>query len=117
MKKLTMALALTVVAGVLTSSANILSSAGVSGKAIFNQYKCAKCHTIKSEGIKQDGAPVEGKEPHDLSGVGLKHDAQWLQKWLLKEEVIAGKKHIKKFSGSEDELKTLTGWLVTLKKK
>jgi hypothetical protein len=87
------------------------------GKGILLQYKCNKCHTIESQGIARDGKAPEGKQPPDLSGVGLKHDASWMQKWLLKEVELDGKKHIKKFSGTDDELKTLTAWLVTLKKK
>ena len=87
------------------------------GKDIFLKYKCNKCHTIESQGIQRDGKAPEGKQPPDLSGVGLKHDASWMQKWLLKEVEQNDKKHIKKFSGSDDELRTLTTWLATLKKK
>ena len=87
-----------------------------SGKPIFLQSKCNKCHTIESQTIVRDGKPPEGKQPPDLSGVGLKHDAGWMQKWLLKEVEMNDKKHIKKFSGTDDELKTLTAWLASLKK-
>jgi hypothetical protein len=114
MKKLVASLALIVFVGALTSARPL---AGGSGKAIFEQYKCNKCHTIESQGIQRDGKPPEGKQPPDLSGVGLKHNPDWMQKWLLKEEEQNGKKHIKKFTGSDDELKTLTGWLGSLKKK
>ena len=87
------------------------------GKAIFEDNKCTKCHSIESQGLERSGsAPPGGKLPPDLSGVGLKHTAEWMQKWLLKEEEMNGKKHMKKFAGSEEELKTLTDWLATLKK-
>lgn len=86
------------------------------GKDIFLQSKCNKCHTIESQTIVRDGKPPEGKQPPDLSGVGLKHDAGWMQKWLLKEVEMNDKKHIKKFSGTDDELRTLTTWLASLKK-
>ena len=114
MKKLVASLAAIVFVGALTST----STAGGSGKAIFEQYKCMKCHTIESQGIQRDGkAPEGGTKPPDLSDVGNRHKSDWIQKWLLKEEEQHGKKHIKKFSGSDDELKTLATWLGGLKKK
>ena len=102
--------------GVLTS-ATLKSDSG-SGKSIFLDNKCNKCHPIESQGISRVGeAPPGGKLPPDLSGVGLKHDAEWMQKWLHKEVEQNGKKHMKKFGGSDDELMTLTAWLATLMKK
>jgi len=113
MKKIVASLALIVFVGALTSATPM----GGTGKSIFTQYKCMKCHTIESQSIARDGNPPEGKQPPDLSGVGNKHTSDWMQKWLLKEEEQNGKKHIKKFTGSDDELKTLTSWLATLKRK
>jgi cbb3-type cytochrome oxidase cytochrome c subunit len=121
MKKLILPLALA--AGVLMSAtmksngeADERSSA--SGKSIFVDNKCTKCHSIESQGLQRAGDPPPGgKLPPDLSGVGLKHDTEWMTKWLHKEVEQNGKKHMKKFSGSDDELKTLTTWLATLKKK
>jgi mono/diheme cytochrome c family protein len=89
-----------------------------SGKSIFLDNKCAKCHSIESQGIKRSGPPPPGgKLPPDLSGVGLKHTAEWMQKWQMKEVEMNGKKHMKKFAGTSDELVTLTTWLATLKTK
>ncbi|MDP4198629.1 MAG: cytochrome c [Bacteroidota bacterium] len=113
MKKLAVSLLMTLVVAALSSA----STLGSSGKAIFEQYKCSKCHSVTSQGIERSGPAAEGKQSPDLSGAGLKHDAAWIQKWLVKEETLNGKKHIKKFSGSDDELKTLAGWLAGLKKK
>lgn len=114
MKKLVASLAAILFVGALTST----STAGGSGKAIFEQYKCLKCHSIESQGIQRDGkAPEGGTKPPDLSDVGNRHKSDWIQKWLLKEEEQHGKKHIKKFNGTEDELKTLATWLGGLKKK
>jgi hypothetical protein len=96
--------------------AGLLHSNGGDGKSIYNQYKCAKCHAIQSEGIARAGEAPEGKQPPDLSGAGVKRDAAWISKWLVKEEEVNGKKHVKKCGGSEDELKTLSNWLATLKK-
>ena len=106
-------------------AANVLMGAGLlhtnsDGKSIYNQYKCAKCHAIKSENIARAGSEApsqDGKEPPDLSGAGVNHNAEWISKWLMKEtENTNGKKHVKKFGGSDDELKTLSNWLATLKK-
>jgi cytochrome c551/c552 len=113
MKKLALPLVLTFVVALLTSAKPL----GSTGKALFEQYKCNKCHAIESQGIARDGKPPEGKQPPDLSDVGSKHKADWIQKWLMKEEEQNGKKHIKKFSGSEDELKTVATWLAGLHKK
>ena len=116
MKKLYIPLLLA--AFVLTSAGNLSGSAAGTGKALFESQKCMKCHTIESQGITREGTPPAGaKLPPDLSGVGLKHTQDWMGKWLMKEEEMNGKKHMKKFSGSDDELKTLTGWLASLKKK
>jgi len=115
MKTLVAAVLLALSAATLTSAGSLKPNAD--GKSIFDQYKCAKCHTITSQNVKLSGPPPEGKEPHDLSTAGAKHDATWISKWLLKEEEQNSKKHVKRFTGSEDELKTLSTWLAGLKKK
>lgn len=87
-----------------------------SGKSIFLENKCSNCHSIASQGIERAGSPpAGGNQPPDLSTVGLRHNASWMTGWLLKEEEMNGKKHLKKFSGSDDDLATLTSWLASLK--
>ncbi|GEM_PF-4873623 len=87
-----------------------------SGKQIFLDNKCATCHSIESQGIDRTGSgTVGGIIPPDLSIVGTKHSSSWMQSWLLKEEEMNGKKHLKKFGGSDEDLKTLTNWLASLK--
>ncbi len=92
------------------------------GKQIFLKHKCNKCHEIKSQGIE----PLKRKPNKtyvDLSDVGKRHtDAAWYPKWLHKEikkdSVIKKGKQVKhkvKFKGSDDELKALVDWLLTLK--
>ncbi len=115
MKKL--AIPLLLAALIVTGARNLSGTGASAGKDIFEDQKCAKCHTIESKGIDRSGATPPGKLPPDLSGVGLKHDSEWMQKWLMKEVEMNGKKHMKKFSGSGEELKTLTVWLASLKKK
>jgi cbb3-type cytochrome oxidase cytochrome c subunit len=98
------------------------------GKSIFVTSKCNSCHAIESQKIsaKKDSTAVdtteakqakEGKsrKAPDLGGVGVERTADWIIKYLQKLETIAGKKHMKKFKGTDDELKTLAAWLATLK--
>ena len=118
MKKIAFSLVLVISASLVTSAGRLSTTSSGGGKSLFEENKCNKCHSIESQGISRVGdAPPGGKLPPDLSGVGLKHDAEWMTKWLHKEVELNGKKHMKKFAGSDDELKTLTTWLATLKKK
>ena len=101
------------------------------GKDIFLSQKCNKCHNIAAQNIakleSEDDAMAEeddlfGEEeeeatkPPDLSGVGKVHDGAWITQWI--EKKIAndkGKKHKKRFKGTDEELKTLVTWLSGLK--
>lgn len=75
------------------------------GKTVFVEQKCTKCHS--APGIKGGKA--------DLSGVGKRRAAEWMTKWLKKEEQIDGKKHKKAFTGTPLELEAVVKWLATLK--
>jgi mono/diheme cytochrome c family protein len=87
------------------------------GKAIFLANKCSNCHAISAAGIARAGAAPSGlpKAPPDLTGVGSRHTAAFIVKFLRKEETIEGRKHILKFKGTDDELGTLAAWLCTVK--
>jgi hypothetical protein len=96
-----------------------------SGKDIFLEQKCNKCHSIDSEKIakkeekggEEEDEEEEGTEPPDLSAAGKEHDAAWIAKWLQKQvKTDKGKKHRAKWKGSDDELKALTEYLAGLKK-
>ena len=84
-------------------------------KAIFESSKCVRCHSIESQGVA--GKPKAGEEDEikDLSKVGAERSAEWIQKFLRKEEAIDGKKHKQKFRGSDEDLQTLATWLASLK--
>jgi hypothetical protein len=88
------------------------------GRKVFLDSKCTRCHEISSQDIAstRDPEESEGKEPVDLSDVGSKHDAAWIQGFLEKREELDGHKHKKKFRGSEEELQALVSWLTTLRK-
>jgi cytochrome c2 len=77
------------------------------GKAIFTAQKCDMCHAVSSADIKPTG---KIKAP-DLAGKAVKHDATALGKYLRKEEAINNKKHLKPFTGSDEELGALIAWL------
>jgi cytochrome c2 len=118
MKRILAMMALAVIAGATIGAANISNLADNSdGKSIFKDNKCDKCHTIESQGLERNGAPGPGKQPPDLSGVGLRHNADWIKGWLLKTEEQNGKKHLKKWTGSDDDLATITKWLSLQKRK
>ena len=85
-------------------------SDGLDGQQIFSDSKCTKCHSIKSlEMVSTKDDPV------DLSNVGATQDAEFLKKYLVKEETMNDKKHKTKFKGSDEELDALVNWLLTLK--
>lgn len=79
--------------------------------SIFLADKCNGCHSIESAGIKKKA----NQKPPDLSTIGKDHTADWLEKYLKKEETLNGEKHIKKFKGSDEDLTKLAKWFETLK--
>lgn len=108
-----------------------------SGKEIFLSKECNECHSIRVEQVAVL-PPEEGKEeeeeealdvgfgddveeedevePPDLSGVGKRHDSAWMTKFVTKKiETEEGKKHRKKFKGTDDELRALVSYLASLK--
>ncbi len=91
------------------------------GKDIFTEQKCTKCHKISAEGI---AAQEDKPTIIDLSGVGKDHDVAWFKGWLTKEierDSIVKKgektKHKIAFKGAPAELDTIAAWLKTLTKK
>lgn len=83
------------------------------GKQIFMAQKCDACHTVSSADIKPTG---KIKAP-DLTGLATQREANWLVKFLRKEVDNKGKKHLKPFTGSDEELGALVAWLQDQKKK
>lgn len=97
-----------------------------SGKDLFLEKKCDKCHSIVSEKIEKQVNKKTGKKKKgpDLSGAGLERDADWLTKFIKKEiekESVYDKakkvKHKKKFKGKDEELKSLAQYMAGLKTK
>jgi cytochrome c peroxidase len=133
-------------AWIVAISAGVVCAAGVMtahaadenpGLAIFKKGGCNECHTISALGVEKEvkkktdaakpEAAAEGasaatdakkkKEPPDLSGVGLEHDAKWISAFLNKEETLNGEKHEKRFKGTEADRRTVAMFLAGLKTK
>ena len=79
---------------------------------LFKDKKCVACHSVDVAGITKTNA--NSKAP-DLSATGTKYKADFLMKFLSKEETINDKKHGMSFKGTDDEFKALTDWLASLK--
>jgi len=86
-------------------------------KALFESSKCVRCHSIESQGVAAKPKEGEEEEIKDLSKVGAERSAEWIQKYLRKEEAIEGKKHKLKFRGSDEDIQTLATWLASLGKQ
>ena len=121
MKKIVTALVLTVSLAAVSGPA-LADGAGkpaaasakvADGSPLFLENKCSSCHTIETKGIKRPAAAPASKAP-DLSGVGAVRKAEWMSAFLLKTEKLNDKLHIKKFRGTDAELKQLVNWLATL---
>jgi hypothetical protein len=104
------------------------------GKQIFLKSECNECHTVEvlkiaklepKKGAAKDeaedddlaeGKGAEKKDPPDLSGVGKQHDPEWFSKWLTKKvKNDDGKRHRKKFKGTDVELASIVDFLSGLK--
>lgn len=81
------------------------------GKKLFIEKKCSTCHAIESQGIvlkKKTKAP-------DLSTVGSKVTADFIKKYITREEKRDGIAHMSLFKGEPNELDSLANWLESLK--
>jgi hypothetical protein len=88
------------------------------GKKAFVANKCNMCHAVAAEGIEKTmkTSATAKVVPPDLSGIGAKHNADTLTKYIKKEVDLNGKKHTKGWTGKEEDLKSIAAWLESLKK-
>jgi cytochrome c5 len=84
------------------------------GKTIFEESKCTACHSITSQGIE---AKKKSDKTPDLSKLTEGHDADFFMKFLKKEETMNNKKHAIAFKGSDEDLKMMIDWLVSINGK
>jgi cytochrome c5 len=115
----TLSIVLTVVllailySGPAAAPAAAQSAKVLDGKAIFLAQKCNMCHSIPPAGIEHT---MKTSKAPDLVGLA-KTDAKLLNGYLRKSADINGKKHIKQFTGSDEELGALIAWLQKQEKK
>ncbi len=109
MKKITAVLSLVFFVLVLTV---IASSSKFNGRTIFvKKQKCSMCHSISTRGIEAKTKSNKLKGP-DLVNLSARYDSAWLAKYLTKKVGKNGKKHKKRFKGSDEELQALVDWLL-----
>jgi hypothetical protein len=85
------------------------------GKTIYIDAKCGNCHAITVEKIIPPKKPAGKVPPPDLSDIGLKLKADFMVKYLKKEEALNDKKHLIAFKGEDADLQILATWLESLK--
>jgi cbb3-type cytochrome oxidase cytochrome c subunit len=90
------------------------------GQKIFIANGCTSCHSMKGQGIEKKKTTTASPattttKPPDLSAVGIEHDQAWISKFLQKTETLHGKKHMKTWKGTPEQLSKLTGWLAEQK--
>lgn len=78
---------------------------------MFSDKKCISCHSINVIVIAKTN---EKSRAPDLSNVYEK-GPDFLTKYLKKEAEIDGKKHGIAWHGTEDELKAMVGWLMSIR--
>lgn len=86
------------------------------GKQVFVDQGCNKCHGVTSAGIEATIKSEKMQGP-DLDGVGSRHDAEFLSKYVKKEAQLNDKDHKATWKGSDEELAALIGWLETLEQQ
>ena len=98
---------------VLALAGQTYSQDAEAGKKVFTDSKCNMCHSVESAAITK---ATPGGKVVDLSNTGANHTAEWFEKYLKKLETVNEKKHMKEFTGKEEDLKALSQWLASLKK-
>jgi hypothetical protein len=83
--------------------------------ADFKALECNKCHAMARFEITPT---IKSEKMHgpDLGEIGSERDAEWIQKWLLKEVELEGKTHKSKWDGTPKQLEAIATWLANLKK-
>jgi nitric oxide reductase subunit C len=78
------------------------------GKALYQQ-KCRVCHSVAGDAGKM--ADKGGK----LDGVGAKHDADWLTKYLRDPKSVMPDAKMPKVKMTDQELADYVAYMLTLK--
>jgi cytochrome c553 len=104
------------VLGVAATSATILVGGGCagaqaptpveSGRQVFLKNGCHGCHTIGAM-----GTPIGP----DLTKMGARHDAAYLQRWLRDPAAQRPRAHMPQLELTEQDIQTLAAYLASLK--
>jgi len=100
--------ALLLAASTLVVAAGAAYAGPDEGKALY-QSKCKVCHSIAGDGGKM--ADKGGK----LDGVGAKHDAEWLTKYLRDPKSVMPDAKMPKLKMTDQELADYVAYMLTLK--
>jgi cytochrome c551/c552 len=101
----------------LTASAIVATvavSSAADGKKLFVDTKCNLCHSIDSQGVTKTSDKI--KAPDLSNAGGMVESADWLKSFLTKKVDKDGKKHLREWKGTDEDLDTVVQWLVSLKK-
>ncbi len=86
------------------------AQAAPDGKDVFLAQKCNTCHSVPAAGVEAT-VKIEKMKGPALPTASMATDVERQSHVVRQEELIDGKKHPKKFSGSDEELAALFGWL------
>lgn len=92
----------------------LLAFSAADGKATFLGARCQTCHSVKAAGIEALAKSERMKGP-DLTNLHSRLKAEFIAKYLRKEEQLEGKAHRTEFKGSDEELQALVDWLLEQK--
>lgn len=95
------------------STAAPVAEAQEEGKEAFLANDCNRCHAVESEGIEATARSRRVRGP-DLSGIGEKRDADWLEKYIEKEVQANDRDHPVAWKGGDEALQAIATWLASL---
>ena len=90
-----------------------MGAAAGDGKAAFTGAKCEMCHSVSAADIAAKVKSGKMKGP-DLSGFKSDDMAATVAYIMQKAAGEGGKKHLKGFKGTDEELQTILDWLGSL---
>jgi mono/diheme cytochrome c family protein len=97
------------------ATASATEAKSLDGNELFVSQGCNTCHAVSTASIT---AKMKSSKAPDLATVTTKRDTQWLSDYLRQQQADpAGKKHPKAFTGSDEQLGALLGWLEEQRKQ
>jgi cytochrome c553 len=76
----------------------------IEGSAAFKRVGCTHCHTVR--GVGTAIAP-------DLSRIGARYDAAYLERWLRDPREVRPSAHMPTLELSEDDIRALAAYLAS----